>query len=126
MAQQDDTGWKTYEADEAIPIYSRVKLDSDGKITLADLADRSIGTSTRAAAAAGDLISIKLRSAPGSHRVRVKEAVAIGAALYSEADGEVQDTAEALGWHEGVALSASTAEDDVIEFMFATLPVVNP
>jgi len=119
MSQRNDSGFKTFEADEAITLYSRVKLDSDGKITLAALVDRSIGTlQTAAALAAGDLVSVKLRSAAGTHKVRVKEAVAAGAALYSEAAGEVQDTAEATGYLEGTAMEAATAEDDIIEMLY--------
>lgn len=119
MSQRDDSGFKTYEADEAITLYSRVKLDSDGKITNAGLADKSIGTlQTTAALAAGDFVPVKLRSAAGTHKVRVKEAVAAGATLYGEAAGEVQDTAEATSFIEFTALEASTAEDDVIEALY--------
>lgn len=119
MSQRDDTGFKTYEADEAIPLYSRVKLDADGKITLAGLTDKSIGTAyCEAAFAAGDKIAIKLRSAAGTHKVRVSEAVAAGALAYSEADGELQDTAQATAFIEGTFLEAATAEDDIVEFMY--------
>lgn len=119
MSQRDDSGFKTYEADEAITLYSRVKLDSDGKITNAGLTDKSIGTlQTAAAIAAGDFVSVKLRSAAGTHKVRVKEALAAGATLYSEADGEVQDTAQATAFIEGTALEAATAEDDVVEMLY--------
>jgi hypothetical protein len=116
MSQRDDTGFKAFEADEAITLYSRVKLDSDGKITTAGLADKSIGTlQTNPALAAGDIVSVKLRSAAGTHKVRVKEAVAAGADLYTEADGEVQDTAQATAFIEFTALEAGAAENDVIE-----------
>jgi len=119
MSQRDDSGFKTFEADEAIPLYSRVKLDSDGKITMAGLADRSIGTlQTRAALAAGDLVPVKLRSAAGTHKVRAIEACAIGALLYSEAAGEVQDTAAQTAFLEGTALEAAGAENDIIEMLY--------
>jgi hypothetical protein len=119
MSQRDDTGFKAFEADEAITLYSRVKLDSDGKITNAGLTDKSIGTlQTEAALAAGDIVTVKLRSAPGTHKVRVSEAVAAGALLYSEAAGEVQDTAQATAFIEGTALEAATANDDIIEMLY--------
>lgn len=119
MSQRDDSGFKTFEADEAIELYSRVKVDSDGKITKAGLTDRSDGTlQTQAALAAGDLVTVKLRSASGTHKVRVKEACDAGADLYSEADGEVQDTAQATSFLEMTALEAATAEDDVIEALY--------
>jgi hypothetical protein len=119
MSQRDDTGFKTFEADEAITLYSRVKLDSDGKITMAGLADKSIGTlQTKPALAAGDLVPVKLRSAAGTHKVRVKEACDAGALLYSEADGEVQDSAIETAFVEGTALETAGAENDVIEFLY--------
>lgn len=119
MSQRDDSGFKTYEADEAIELYSRVKLDADGKITEAGLTDKSIGTlQTVPALAAGDYVPVKLRSAAGTHRVRVSEALAAGATLYSEADGEVQDTAQATAFIEMTALEAATAADDIIEAIY--------
>lgn len=119
MSQRDDSGFKTYEADEAIALYSRVKLDSDGKVTKAGLTDKSIGTlQTNPALAAGDLVSVKLRSASGTHKVRAKEAFDAGALLYTEADGEVQDTAQATAFVEMTALEAAGAEDDVVEAIY--------
>ena len=118
MSQQNDSGFKDFEADAAVELYDRVKMDADGKITKAGLTDKSIGTATRAALAAGERITIKLRSAPGTHKVRLSEAVAAGAILYSEADGEVQDTAQATSFMEGTALEASAAANDVIEFLY--------
>ena len=121
MSQRDDSGFKSFEADEAIELYSRVKLDSDGKITKAGLADKSIGTlQTVAATAAGDTVSVKLRTASGTHKVRVSEALAAGAAIYSEADGEVQDTAQATSFLEGTSLEAATAANDIVEMLYNT------
>ena len=51
MSQFNDNGYKSFEADETIAIYSRVKLDSDGKITTAGLTDKGIGVASRAAVA---------------------------------------------------------------------------
>ena len=119
MSQRDDSGFKSYEADEAIELYSRVKLDADGKITKAGLTDKSIGTlQTEAALAAGQVVSVKLRSAAGTHKVRVSEALAAGATIYSEADGEVQDTAQATSFMEGTALEAATADNDIVEMIY--------
>jgi hypothetical protein len=121
MSQRDDTGFKSFVAGEAIPLYSRVFLESDGTITLCTLAEKSIGTlQTKPALAAGDIVPVKLRTASGTHKVRVKEAVAIGAALYGETAGEYQDTAEATSFLEMQALEAATAEDDIIEAMYMT------
>ena len=68
--------------------------------------------------AAGQVVSVKLRSAAGTHKVRVSEALAAGATIYSEADGEVQDTAQATSFMEGTALEAATADNDIVEMIY--------
>ena len=118
MAEFNDSGCKTFEADEAIPLYARVKLDPDGKVTKAGLADKDIGTATREAFAAGDKIAIKLRTAAGTHKMIASEAVAAGATLYTESDGEVQDTAQATAFQIGTALNATTADQDIVEVLY--------
>lgn len=120
MSQRDDSGFKTFIAGEAIPLYSRVKLHTDGTVLMAGLAEKSIGTLQTAPGVSGQPVSVKLRTASGTHKVRVKEAVAVAAPLYSEAAGEVQDTAEATAFLEMQALEAATAEDDVIEALYMT------
>jgi len=118
MSQREDSGFKSFSAGEAIPLYSRVKLHTDGTVLMAGLAEKSIGTLQTDAGVSGQPVSVKLRSAAGTHKVRVKEAVAIAANLYSEAAGEVQDTAETTAFLEMTALEAATAEDDVVEALY--------
>lgn len=118
MSQVNNTGCKAFEADAAIAQYARVKLDSDGKITTAGLAEKEIGTATRAAFAAGDVIDVKLRTAGGTHKMIAIEALAIGATVYTETAGKVQDTAQATAFQIGIALEAATADNDVIEVLY--------
>ena len=118
MSQYNDTGCKAFECDAAIAQYARVKLDSDGKITVAGIADKEIGTATRETFAAGEVVDVRLRSAGGTHKMIAIEAVAAGATLYSEADGKVQDTAAATAFQVGTALEAATADGDVIEVLY--------
>lgn len=118
MSQFVDGNYKTFEADAAIALYQRVKLDADGKVTVAGLTDRCIGTAVKPAFAAGDLVTVKLRTASGTHKMIVSEAVAAGALLYTESDGEVQDTAQATAFLIGTALEAATADQDVIEVLY--------
>lgn len=120
MSQFVDGNYKTFEADAAIALYQRVKLDSDGKVTVAGLADLDIGTAVKPAFAAGDLVTVKLRTASGTHKMIVSEAVDAGALLYTESDGEVQDTAQATAFAIGTALEAATADQDVIEVLYNT------
>lgn len=117
MSQYDDSGYKTFECDEAIAKFARVKLDSDGKITTAGLADKGIGVATRETFAAGEPVSVKLNSGPGTCKMIASEALDAGATVYSEASGKVQDTAQATAFQVGVALEAATADGDVIEVM---------
>jgi len=118
MSQLVDVNVKGFEADEAIALYARVKLDSDGKITNAGLADKEIGTAQQEAFAAGDIISVKLRSGSGTHKMIASEALAAGAVVYTEASGKVQDTAQATSFIVGTALEAASADGDVIEVLY--------
>lgn len=120
MSQYNSSGIKSFEADEAIPQFARVKLDADGKVTLAGLTDRGIGTALEEAFAAGDRIPVKTWSAPGTQKMIAIEALAAGASVYTEAAGKVQDTAAPTAFHTGVALEAATADGDIIE----VLPVI--
>lgn len=118
MSQFVDGNYKTFTADEAIAIHLRVKLDSDGKVTIAGLTDKDIGTAITPAFAAGDQITVKLRTGAGTHKMVAIEAIAIGARLYTEANGKVQDTAASTSFQIGTALEAATADGDVIEVLY--------
>jgi hypothetical protein len=120
MSQYSDGNTKTFTADEAIAVHLRVKLDSDGKVTVAGLTDKDIGTAVTPAFAAGDLVSVRLRTAAGTHKMVAIEACAIGALLYTEANGKVQDTAASTSFQIGTALEAAAADGDVIEVIYAS------
>lgn len=118
MSQFVDGQTKTFIADEAIAINFRVKLDSDGKVTVAGLADKEIGTAVTPAFAAGDPVTVRLRTAAGTHKMIAVEALAVGATVYTEAAGKVQDTAASTAFQVGVALEAAAADGDVIEVLY--------
>ncbi|MBP99002.1 hypothetical protein CMK18_23880 [Candidatus Poribacteria bacterium] len=119
MSQRNDSGFMTFTASAAIPLYSRVELHTDGKIRLAGLAVKEIGTlQTAAAFADGDDVSVKLRSAAGTHKMRCKEAVDVGDTVYTETDGEIQDTAQATAFQIGTCFATTTAEDDIVEVLY--------
>lgn len=125
MSQFFDVGYKSFEADGTIGIYERVKLDSDGKVTQAGLADRCIGVACKAAVA-GDVIAVALYAKAGTMKMVAVEALAAGAVVYGEAAGKVQDTAAATAYPIGIALEAATADGDVIEVMPAVGNEANP
>lgn len=118
MSQYVDGPAKSFTADEAIAVHLRVKLDSDGRVTTAGLADKDIGTAMTPAFAAGDVITVRLRTASGTHKAVAKEAIAAGATIYTEAGGKVQDTAETTAYQIGTAMEAATADNDVIEILY--------
>jgi len=118
MAQYIDGNTKTFTAAAAIPQYARVTLGSAGTITKSGLAEIDVGTALTEAFAAGDVIAVKLRTGSGTHKMIASEAVAIGALLYTESDGEVQDTAQATAYVLGHAMEAATADQDIIEVLY--------
>lgn len=117
MSQFVDGNYKTFTSDEAIAVHLRVKLDSDGRITVAGLADKDIGTAVTPAFAAGEPVTVKLRTGAGTHKMVAIEACAIGATLYTEANGKVQDTAAQTSFQVGTALEAAVNDGDIIEVL---------
>lgn len=117
MSQYVDSNTKAFTAAGTIKQYARVTLGSGGTITEAGLAVKDIGTAMEPAVS-GEVISVKLRTGAGTHKMIAKEAIAAGAILYTEAAGLVQDTAETTSFQIGNALEAATAENDIIEVLY--------
>lgn len=117
MSQYVDTNERTFTAAAAIPQYALVNFASTGKVSKNGLAERPVGIAMRAAFADGDEIPVKLLNGSGSFKGIASEALAVGATLYTESDGEVQDTAQATSLPVGIALEAATADGDIIEFL---------
>ncbi len=117
MSQYVDSNTKAFTSAGTIKQYARVTLGSGGTITEAGLAVKDIGTAMEPAVS-GDVISVRLRTANGTHKMLAAEAVAAGATLYTEAAGKVQDTAETTAFQIGTALEAATADGDVIEVLY--------
>ncbi len=119
MSQFDDTGYKTFTSAGTIAKYARVILGSGGTVTEAGLAEKEIGTA-QAYVTTGLPVTIKLRSAAGTHKMIAKEAMAIGALVYTEAGGKVQDTAESTSFIVGhvVDIVAPTADGDIVEVLY--------
>jgi hypothetical protein len=118
MSQFVDSNTRTFIADEAIAQHLRVKLDNDGRVTVAGLTDKEVGTAMTATYAAGEPITVKLRSGAGTHKMVAIEALAVGATVYTETNGKVQDTAASTSFQVGTALEAATADNDVIEVLY--------
>lgn len=82
----------------------------------AGLTDIGIGVAQQGGVS-GETITVRLYKAP-TCLVKVSEALAAGALVYSEAAGKVQDTAQATSYPLGYARQAATADGDVIEVAF--------
>lgn len=119
MAQMIDGNYKGFVASAAIPQYARVTLGSDGTIAKSALAEIDIGTAQQAAFAAGDVVNVKLRTAAGTHKMIASEAITAGSTVYTESDGEVQDTAQATSYVLGIAMTTVTADQDIVEVMYS-------
>jgi hypothetical protein len=118
MSQYVDGQSKTFRASAAIPQYSRVTLASTGLVSVAGLAVKEIGTAMTPAFAAGDLVTVRLRTANGTHKMIAIEAFDVGATLYTETAGKVQDTAASTSFQVGTALEAATADGDIVEVLY--------
>lgn len=111
MATQNDSGFKSFTAAAAITEGQRVKISS-GNADVAAATDAAIGVATTAAAS-GEVVTVKLFSAPGTFLCRAGAAITAGAQLYPLAAGKVDDAGTtALNL---VALEAATADGDLIE-----------
>jgi len=122
MSQQYDSGTVTMTADAAITQFARVILEADGKCVTAGLTEIGDGIAQDAAFASGDVISVKLWNSAGTFKMIAVEAIAVGATLYTEADGKVQDTAASTSFDFAKALEAATADGDIIECSLLPAP----
>jgi len=113
---QRNTSVKTFTATSAVEAYRRVKLttSSGTAVEYAGAGEEFIGI-TAAAAAAGDMVAVILRSAAQTYKAVAAGAVAVGAAIYGAPNGKVDDAVS--GTAQGTALEAATADGDVIEIL---------
>jgi hypothetical protein len=119
MSQQVDSQTKAFPASAAIPQFSRVVLASNGTVSVAVLADREIGIAQTAAFAAGEMVTVKLRTAAGTHKAIANAAITRGAQVFSAAAGRVSVSATGA-FNLGQALEPAGAAGDIIEIMYFT------
>ena len=115
MTTQNNTGFQTFQATAvALAANVRVLLDSNGLISVAGATDAWIGVTTDAVVASG-YGTVKLRNAPGTQLVTASAAITRGARLYPTAAGKVDDAAGTGNFTGLQAITAATADGDVIE-----------
>lgn len=119
MSQFQDSGYATFTASEAIPKYARVTLASTGLIEDAGIAVKDIGTATNEAFASGDRVTVKLRTAPGTHKMIAAAAVTLGATIFTAASGKVSVSAStAFQIGNVVGIDGTVADGDIIEVLY--------
>ena len=109
---------RTYFADGAIAKYLLLKIGSDAThVTTAGAADRPLGNSEDAPAAAEDPVNVDLLGVTNKTRIMLaSEAITAGDLVYTAASGKVQNEPAAAGTYYcvGRALTAATADGDKI------------
>ncbi len=115
--EKHDTGTVAFEATEAIPTGSLVKITSAGKVSIAAVSEEAIGTAAEQAYASGQRIGVDLFSKPGTMIGIAAGAFAAGAVLYGRNDGEVDDTNADSALRVGIAKEAAAADGDLVEFI---------
>jgi len=111
---ENNSGFQAFTATAvALGVGVRVKLDSNGLISAAGATDAWIGTTCHAIAASGTG-TVRLRNSPGTHLFVAAGAVEVGDKLYPAASGKVNDVQSAGGWTGFVAVSAASADGDII------------
>ena len=115
MSQYVVTPTKPFRAGGAIAANLRVKIASD-VLAIAGITDQDIGVIESAAFASGDLRAVRLLSAQGTVKMVAAAAITMGANVYTAANGKVSVSAS-TAYPRGIAMSAATADGDVIEVL---------
>lgn len=119
MSQYDDSGVKTFVASAAIAKNARVTLASGNTVAEAGITAKDIGTALNEAFASGDRVAVKLRTAPGTHKMIAAAAVTLGATVFTAASGKVSVSAStAFQIGNVVGIDGTVADGDIIEVLY--------
>ena len=108
-------------ASGAIPAYARVTgpVGDTRTFTVAAVGDRADAILHQGVALAdGETGLFKLLSGADTNYGIADGAITAGAKVYGDADGELSATQETGAFAEGVAITAATADGDVIEWRY--------
>lgn len=117
MAVVNTTGTKGFEANAALGQHILVKQETSGKLSVAALGEEFVGTTLQEAFAQNDVISVRLKSAPGTMKCVASGAFAINAVVYGRAAGKIDDISTTSAIRVGIALEAAAAAGNVVEVM---------
>lgn len=104
------------EASATLAAYTRVKIDSNGQLAAAGLTDTAIGYLTERGATSGEYATVNVYRG-GTVLGVAHSAIAVGALLYSQAAGRVDDADGGSAIVVGFAASAAAAQDDPVLIM---------
>lgn len=120
MASQNDTGFRTFIAAEALEPFRRVKISATANtVEYADGADEGIGV-TQDRAASGGAVTVKMWNAPGTFKIEAGAATAsLNDTLYGAADGKADVTDAGSDVTVGYNLDAASGSGSIIEVVKA-------
>jgi len=123
MAGFVEGGSRTFQVSAALDEHRLVKLSS-GKLAYAGLADGAavLGSTTKETFAADEYVAVDLLNRPGTRILTAAGAFAVGAVIYTAANGKVDDVS-ASATRIGIALTASAADNDFAEILVSPLSV---
>lgn len=112
VAPHHDSELMTLPAGATLASYIRVKIDSSGLVQAAGVTDRAIGYLTERGAVSGANCTVRLLGTPIN--AVANAALEVGDVLFAAAAGRVDDTDAGTGLVVGIALTAATAQDQIV------------
>lgn len=109
-----DAGYVPFTTAAAITKYMLVYLSAANTVDICGAGGAAIGVCMQTTAS-GSEAPIKLLGAPGTFPCIAAGAIAAGAAVYTAADGEVNDVQTGSGAILGIAKEAAAADQDACE-----------
>lgn len=124
MSQSNAGISKGYKATAALGEGIAVKISSGEVVVATAATDKIIGV-TMSACAAGETVSVRLRSSTGTMKVKAGGTIAIGDRLTSNGSGQLIATTTAANEVVGVAIEAGASGDFVEAMPALTLYAVS-
>lgn len=112
MSQYTTADCRYMQSNAALGAFIRVAILSTGKVAAAEAGQLGVGTTDSPATAADQMIPVRLNNAQGTRKCVANGAISRGALVYCAAAGKVGSSGTVAY---GVALEASTADNDIIE-----------
>jgi hypothetical protein len=115
----NNNGYITRTATEDLPAGARVELNSTG-CELADAVNEAVGT-VEQPILSGQPATIRLFNTPGTRFGIASGAISARASVFAAASGKLSASATGGASAVGIALSATSADGDVLEYLPTTL-----